>query len=129
MDNVELAKQGYQDFAKGNIEAVLGLFDPKIEWKECIGFPFVSGDGIYIGPNAVAQDVLAQIPEHYEGFTIDIQELFGSGDKVVMVGYYKGIWKATGKEFKANATHVWTMKDGKLTHFFQAVDTATIVNP
>jgi ketosteroid isomerase-like protein len=46
---------------------------------------------------------------------------------VVMAGYYQGTNKATGKPFKANATHVWTVKNGKLTHFFQAVDTVTIV--
>ena len=40
--------------------------------------------------------------------------------KVVMVGHYKGVWKTTGKEFKANATHVWTLKEEKATHFFQS---------
>ena len=49
--------------------------------------------------------------------------------EIVMVGYYTGTWKATGKTFKANATHTWTLKDGKVTHFFQAVDTAEIFNP
>ncbi len=129
MNNVELVTKGYQNFAEGNVEAVLALFHPEVEWNGCIGFPYISGDGLFIGPDAVAQNVFAKIPEHYEGFDIDIQELFGSGDKVVMVGYYKGVWKATGKEYKANATHVWTLKDGKATHFFQAVDTAEIVNP
>jgi ketosteroid isomerase-like protein len=129
MNNVELMKQGYQDFADGNVAAVLAIFHPEIEWNECTGFPFVHGDGRYIGPDAVVQKVFAQIPEHYEGFNIDIQELLESGDKVVMVGYYKGIWKATGKEIKANAAHIWTIKDGKITRLFQAVDTAEIVNP
>jgi ketosteroid isomerase-like protein len=81
------------------------------------------------GPMSVAQDVLAQIPQHYKNFNIEIKELFGNGDKVVMVGHYTGTWKATGKPFKANATHVWTVKDGLATHFFQAVDTAMIINP
>jgi len=129
MDNVEIAKQGYQYFAEGNIEAVLGLFHPEIEWRECTGFPFVTGDGIYVGPTTIAQEIFARIPEYYDGFSIDIQELFGSGDKVVMVGYYIGVWKATGKKFKANATHVWTLKDEKITQCFQAVDTAAIINP
>ena len=129
MDNVELVKQGYQYFAEGNVEAVLELFHPEMEWNECQGFPYVYGDGLFIGPNAVVQNVFAKIPENMDGFQIDVQELFGSGDKVVMVGYYKGVYKATGKEFKANATHVWTLKDEKATHFFQAVDTAEIVNP
>ena len=45
-----------------------------------------------------------------------------------MVGFYKGKWKATEKEFTANATHVWTIKENKITHFFQAVDTAEIIS-
>jgi ketosteroid isomerase-like protein len=129
MNNVELIKKGYQYFAEGNIEAVLALFHPEMEWNECQGFPYVSGDGLFIGPNAVLQNVFAKIPENIDNFNVDVKELFGSGDKVVMVGHYKGVWKETGKEFKANATHVWTVKDGKATHFFQAVDTAEIVSP
>ena len=129
MNNVELIKKGYQYFAEGNVEAVLDLFHPEMEWNECKGFPYVTGDGLFIGPNAVVQNVFAKIPENFDGFHIDVQELFGSGDKVVMLGHYKGVWKATGKEFKANAAHVWTVKDGKATHMFQAVDTAEIVNP
>jgi ketosteroid isomerase-like protein len=129
MNNVELVKQGYQLFAEGKIEEVLALWHPDFVWDECTGFPYITDDGIYVGPNAVVQNVFAQMPEHFEGFQVEITELFGCGDKVVMVGYYKGVWKATGKEFKANATHTWTVKDGKATHFFQAVDTAEIINP
>ncbi len=106
MNNVELMEQGYKDFAEGKVEAVVALFDPEIEWNECKGFPFVSGDGTFIGPNAIVQGVFSKIPENYDGFNIEIQELFSSGDKVVMVGHYTGVWKATGKDFKANATHV-----------------------
>ncbi len=129
MDNVGLVKQGYQNFAEGNIEAVLALFHPKIVWDECQSFPFVTGDGKFVGPEAILQGVLAHIPDHYQGFHIEIDELFGCGDKVVMVGHYRGVWKVTGKSFNANSTHVWTLKDGKVTYFFQAVDTAEIINP
>jgi ketosteroid isomerase-like protein len=128
MSNKELLMQGYQHFAEGNMEAVLAMFDPQIEWNECKGFPFVKGDGTSIGPQAVVEDVFSQIPVHYDGFSIDIQDLFESGDKVVMEGYYTGVWKATGKQFKANATHIWTIRNGLATRFFQAVDTASIIN-
>lgn len=127
MDNIEIIKKGYQYFSEGNIEAVLALFDPELEWDECQGFPYISGDGIFIGGNAVVQNVFAKIPEYIDGFNIGVREIFGTGDKVVMVGYYQGVYKETGKEFKANATHVWTLKDGKAAHFFQAVDTAEII--
>lgn len=128
MSNLELIQQGYKNFAEGNVEAVLANFDPKIEWHESTGFPYVKGDGISVGPEAVVQDVFAKIPAYFEGFNINIQELFESGDKVVMVGYYTGVWKPTGKEFKANAAHIWTIKDGKSTHMFQVADTATIIS-
>lgn len=128
MSNVDVLRQGYENFAVGNVEAVLAVFDPQIEWNECEGFPFINGDGISIGPAAVAADVFSKIPEYYDGFNIDIDDLFESGDRVVMVGHYQGTWKPTGKKFRANATHVWTVKNGIATHFFQAVDTATIIS-
>lgn len=129
MKNIDLAKSGYEKFAEGDIDGVLAMFDTNMEWHECNGFPFIEGDGIFRGPEAVAKGVLNLIPEHYDDFNIEIEELMESDDRVIMTGYYTGIWKATGKKFKANAVHVWTIKNEKLTRFFQAVDTATIVNP
>lgn len=127
MDNVSIVKNAYQYFSEGNVPAVLALFDPKIEWRECKSFPFGPEDGISIGPENVVKDVFSFIPVIYEGFNINIIDVFGTGDKVVMYGYYEGLYKETGKNFKANATHIWTVKNGKLTHFFQAVDTAEIL--
>lgn len=126
MTNAEIVQQAYSHFATGNVPAVLALFDPSIEWRECKGMPFVQDDGIYIGPEAIVTKVFMNLPVHFDGFNIAVSEIFGVGDKVVMVGYYQGTNKATGHAFKANATHVWTLKNGLMTHFFQAVDTATI---
>lgn len=126
MTNVDLIKQGYSFFATGNVEGVLGLFDPAIEWNECKGMPFVKDDGIYKGHEAIVKNVFMNLPVYFDGFNISVNELFGADDKVVMVGFYQGTNKATGNSFKANATHVWTIKNGKTVHFFQAVDTATI---
>ena len=129
MDNVNLIKQAYQHFSEGKVEEVLAIMDPQIHWHEAGGFPYMRGNEPLVGPAEVVKYVFANIPEFYEGFDIEPIEIFGCGDKVVMVGYYKGKWKETGKSFKANATHVWTVVNGKVARFFQAVDTATIINP
>ncbi len=126
MTNVDLVKGLYALFATGNVPAVLERFDPAIEWHECKGIAFVKGDGIFTGANEIVSNVFMQLPVCYDGFNIAVNEVFGVDDKVVMVGYYQGTNKATGNTFKANATHVWTVKNEKLVHFFQAVDTATI---
>jgi hypothetical protein len=128
MTNVDLVKKFYSLSAAGDIATALSLFDPAIEWRECKGMPFVKDDGIYIGPKAIVKNVFMQLPVFFDGFNIAIKEIFGADDKAVMIGYYQGMNKTTGKPFKANATHVWTLKDGKLTEFFQAVDTDTINN-
>ena len=126
MTNVDLVKQAYADFSTGNVPGVLALFDPAIEWRESRGMPYVKGDGIYTGVEAVVTNVFMPLPVFFDGFNIVINELIGADDKVVMVGYYEGINKATGNSFKANAAHVWTFKNEKLTHFFQVADTATV---
>ena len=126
MTNVDMVKLAYASFATGDVDAVLALFDPAIEWNECKGMPFVKGDGTYLGPDAVVTNVFMNLPVFYDGFNIAVSEVFGADDRVVMEGFYQGTNKATGNPFKANATHVWTVKNGKLVRFFQAVDTAAI---
>ena len=128
MTNTDMVKLAYASFAAGNVPEVLALFDPAIEWNECKGMPFVEGDGTYIGPDAVVANVFMNLPVYFDGFNIAVNEIFGTDDKVVMQGYYQGINKATGNPFKANATHVWTVRNGKLVRFFQAVDTVAIIS-
>ena len=128
MTNVDLVKQAYSDFAAGNVEAVLALFDTEIEWNECKGMPYVKGDGFFTGPDAIVTNIFMNLPVSFDGFNIAVDEIFGADDKVVMVGHYQGVNRATGNPFKANAIHAWTVKNGKLTRFFQAADTVTLTS-
>ena len=63
--------------------------------------PFVEGDGIFIGPEAVLINVFMNLPVFFNGFNILPTEIFGANDKVVMVGYSLAINRATGNTFKA----------------------------
>lgn len=129
MTNVDLVKLAYSNFASGNEPGALALFDPAIEWLESKGMPFVEGDGIFIGPEAFVINVFMNLPVFFDGFNILPTEIFGADDKVVMVGYYQGIKRARGNAFlKANATHIWTVKNEKLIHFFQVADIAAIIS-
>ena len=124
MSNTDLVRSLYSHFESGNMPAGLALFDPAIEWYECHGMPFIKDDGHFTGPDAVVANVFLQLPVVYDDFKVVVSDVFGSDDKVAMVGYYTGVNKTTGNPFRANATHIWTIKNGKLAHFFQAVDTA-----
>lgn len=41
-------------------------------------------------------------------------------------GNYSGIYKATGRPMNARVAHLWTLADGKVTHFEQFVDSHTV---
>lgn len=129
MNNLDLTKQAYQNLAEGNIEAFISVWKEDIIWHASSGLPYVEGDGIFVGAKAILHGALSKLPEYIEDISIEFKEFIDSGNKVVMVGYYTGKCKQTGKIFKANATHVWTYENGKVSHFFQAVDSALITMP
>ena len=126
MSNSELTQSLYQHFETGNVPAVLGLFDPAIEWHECQGMPFMKNSDPFIGSNAVLEGVFMQLGVYFDGFKVTVGEILESGNKTVMVGHYEGTNKASGNPFKANVSHTWTWKDGKAVHFIQAADTAAM---
>ena len=49
MSNLENLKKGYQDFATGNMEGVVFLWQPDIEWRSVPGMPYINAEGIYKG--------------------------------------------------------------------------------
>jgi ketosteroid isomerase-like protein len=52
-----------------------------------------------------------------------IYAAFGAGDAVVVLGRYKGVFKATGRALDAQLVHVWRVEDGKVVAFQQYTDT------
>lgn len=106
MKNLEIIQKGYQHFSEGNVDAILEAFYPDIVWDECESFPFVKGDGIYHGPREILQNVFTKLPDYFDNFQIEVDELIDGGDKIVMKGHYAGTWELSRKKFRANATHV-----------------------
>ena len=43
-----------------------------------------------------------------------------------MIGRYHGVYKGTGRQIRAQAVHVWRMKNGKAVEFQQYADTLQV---
>jgi hypothetical protein len=99
---------------------------PDIHWTEAEGGPY---GGIFIGPDAVLQNVFVRLGAEWEGFTVVPREFVASGDTVVALGEYSGTYKATRKSFKAPFAHVWKFQGGKAISFQQYTDTAVHSRP
>lgn len=120
--NVELIRGIYDAFARADIGAVLGAMAPEIEWREAENHPYADGNP-YVGPNGILQGVFVRLGTEWDGFAVHVDEILGAGDKVVMLGRYKGKYKRTGKSLDAQVVHVWIVANGKAASFQQYTDT------
>lgn len=124
-DNVATVEQAYRDFARGDVPAVLALFDPDIRWHEAEGGPWWQGEPA-VGIEEVVAQVFARIPEEWDGFTIQVGRVVGLGDTVLAECRYFGTGRATGRSADAQAAHVWDFRGGRIVRFQQYVDTAQL---
>ena len=121
--NTETVRGIYQAFAKGDVPAILAVFDPSIEWNEAENFLYADGNP-YIGPNRVLEGVFMRLGEEWENFSASPEEILDAGDSTIALGRYTGRFKKTGQEVNAQFVHVWRLRDGKATRFQQYTDTA-----
>jgi ketosteroid isomerase-like protein len=126
MSNVQLAKDIYAAFGKGDIPTVLAAFSPDIEWHEAEGNPSQPDGSAWIGPQAVLENLFMRIGAEWDGFTITILRLRDAGQYVVIEGRYTGTYKPTGRKLDAQLCHVLRIQDGKLVGFQQYLDTAQL---
>lgn len=118
--NIAMMRELYDAFGRGDVPAVLGAFDPQIEWNEAEGMPY---GGVYTGPEAVAENVFGPVTGDVADFQVRAEEFFATGDEVVSLGRYTGRGAESGKELDVAFAHAWTIRDGKIARFRQYVDT------
>lgn len=112
----------YDAFSRGDVPAVLGAFDPGIEWWEAEGFLYAAGNP-YVGPGGVAQGVFQRIVGDVAEFSVSPERYIDGGDTVVAEGRYRGTMKSTGMPVDAQFAHVWQLREGKVVRFQQYTDT------
>ncbi len=125
-ENVNILRQGYDAFNRGDIDVVMGIMDPNIEWQE----PDVEGlpdRGTHHGSEAVANNVFGSVVEHWDDFQAAPEEFLDADDRVIVLGRFHGRGKATGRTLDAPYAHVWTLRDGKAVHFRNYTDTANFL--
>ena len=126
MSNVEIVKGAYEAFARGDVPYVLAVMDPKIEWYEAEGNPYMPSGKAWIGPDAVLNNLFMRLSTDWDGFGVHPTAYHDAGDMVVVEARYSGTHKVTGKRMNPQVCHVWTVRHGKLAKFQQYVDTAQL---
>ncbi len=121
--NLELMKDLYAAFARGDGQAVMASMDPAIVWNEAESFPYADRNP-YLGPAAVVDGIFSRLDTEWDHFQVIPDEFVDAGDTIAVKGRYRGTYKATNIPLDSQFAHFWRLRDGKITNFQQYTDTA-----
>jgi ketosteroid isomerase-like protein len=126
MGNVEVVKEAYEKFGRGDIPSLVLLFDPRIEWRLAEGHPYSPDGKPWVGAEAITENFFMKVGPEWEGFTILPREFHDAGDTVVVECRYTGVYMLTGKSMDIQVCHVWKLGDERITSFQQYIDTGQL---
>jgi ketosteroid isomerase-like protein len=110
-ENVELLRQGFEDFARGDMDAVLERLDPDIEWRPAIA-PIL-GVEMVRGREAVRQFFKRDLYEGFDEFRAEPVAYEDLGDAVLVTTRYIGRGESTGLEIDQTFASLYRFRDGK----------------
>ena len=119
--NIVAVRRLYE--ARGNPEILRQVLAPDVRWEVVEGFPY---SDIYVGLNALLERFFGPLFTDFEDWHTEPSEILEADDRVVAIGTYSARAKATGRTFKAQFAHVWTLRDGVITRLQQCANTAQI---
>jgi len=114
----------YDALGRGDVPGLLGLLHPDLHWTEAQGFPYYSG--VWRQPQDVLDKLIVPLMRDWDQFSAVADDFIAQGDRVVSLGAYGGVSKATGKTLRAPFAHVWRVADGKLQRFDMYTDTLLV---
>jgi ketosteroid isomerase-like protein len=108
--NVEIVRRCFDQFRRGDTEALLAHIDPAIETIEP---PETPGGDTYLG-----YEGLAKAFEHWAGqwddFHVELEELVDAGSDVIAVSHHRGTGRTSGVPVEGLVAYVFTVHEGRL---------------
>ena len=94
-------------------ESDMSLLDPEVAYEDAT-LPDHVGE-TYRGHEGVARATERWL-EPYEGLKIDLEQIVGTGDRLVSIHRVRGRARYTGIEAEGLVAYLWTFQDGKVIH-------------
>jgi ketosteroid isomerase-like protein len=113
-------RNAYEGFGRRDIQVVLSVMDPDIEWDATDA---LAHTGMYHGHEGVTE-YIGSLTGVWEEFHLNPEQFTESGDgaHVMVLGNVKGKLAATGQEVEARFAHVLQLEDGKVTRLKVCLD-------
>jgi uncharacterized protein len=123
--NTKVIQDAYAAFGRSDIETLLTYLADDVVWKGVYGAEsHVPTSGERRGKAAVAE-FFKQVAGNVNFSRFEAKEFVASGDKVVGLGHYTAT-TPINKSFDSDFAMVFTLRNGKVTHFQEFCDSAAI---
>ncbi len=120
--NIQTVKDFFAAIGRGDRESLLALVADDIEW-------IIPGENWPLAGTYRGHAGLAKLLDTASGSietSTEAREFVAHGDRVLVVGFARGIIKATNKTFEDDWIFAITVRDGKLTNIREYVDTQAL---
>jgi ketosteroid isomerase-like protein len=110
-ENVEILREGFEQFARGDVEAVLERLDPDVDWRPAIA-PILGVETVR-GRDAVREFFTRDLFEGFDEFRAEPLAYDDLGDAVLVTVRYVGRGESTGLEIDQTFVSLYRLRDGK----------------
>jgi uncharacterized protein len=122
-DATQTVQSLYDAFARRDVQLLIGLVDPGIEWTSAENFIYAD-ESPYVGVDAVLKLIFGRILADWDNFSMSPGEILGGGEIVIASGRFRGTFKANAAPIDAQFVQVFQFKDGKVAKCQVYTDTA-----
>lgn len=124
-ESVQVVKDGYAAFGRGDIAGLLALLAEDVEWHiPGAGLPLA---GTYRGHDGVAK-FFQKLSEETEILDFQPREFVADGDRVLVVGSERAKVRATNRTVELGWIMSFTVRGGKLAIFREYTDTKALAD-
>jgi uncharacterized protein len=124
-ENVQIVKNGYAAFSRGDIPGLLALLAEDVEWHiPGAGLPLA---GTYRGRDGVA-NFFQKLAAESDILDFQPREFVADADRVLVVGWERAKVKATNRTAEADWIMSFTVRNGKIAIFREYTDTKALAD-
>lgn len=120
-----MASRLYEAFSSGDVEGLLALLDPEVEW-ELVGPDEIPYFGAYRGVEEV-RSFLGLLGEHCRVEEFEVLSLIETDHGALAEGRERGHYTGHSRAYEMRWCHVLEIVDGRVKRFTDHLDTAPMI--
>jgi uncharacterized protein len=112
--NLEIVRQGFEAYARGDIAAAMAHHHPEVVFNPAEEPPIRGRDAV--------RDYVERWEEPWEDYEAEAEEFIDAGDRVVVALRVKARGTGSGAEVDARSYQVHTLESGRLVRMDEYLD-------